>query len=123
MKVLSHEEDALDEPLHAEVAAIKRKYYALARKVFDGLAAAGLAPGLNPRVAVLSLFGMMNWVYKWHNPEVDPGSDESNRPHRPNFPPRRASHRSRREGHRPSSKLGCALVAQASASVKGKAAV
>jgi hypothetical protein len=19
---------------------------------------------------------MMNWVYKWHNPEVDPGSDE-----------------------------------------------
>src|SRR5208283_4843016 len=30
MKVLSHEEDALDEPLHAEVAAIKRKYYALA---------------------------------------------------------------------------------------------
>ena len=76
MKVLSHEEDALDEPLHAEVAAIKRKYYALARKVFDGLAAAGLAPGLNPRVAVLSLFGMMNWVYKWHNPEVDPGSDE-----------------------------------------------
>ncbi len=76
MRVLSHEEDALDEPLHAEVAAIKRKYYALARKVFDGLASAGLAPGLNPRVAVLSLFGMMNWVYKWHNPEVDPGSDE-----------------------------------------------
>ncbi len=76
MKVLSHEEDALDEPLHGEVAAIKRKYYALARKVFDDLAAAGLAAGLNPRVAVLCLFGMMNWVYKWHNPEVDPGSEE-----------------------------------------------
>jgi AcrR family transcriptional regulator len=76
MKVLSHEEDALDEPLHAEVAAIKRKYYGLARKVFDDLAAGGLATGLNPRVAVLSLFGMMNWVYKWHNPEIDPGSDE-----------------------------------------------
>jgi hypothetical protein len=76
MKVLSHEEDALDEPLHAEVATIKRKYYGLARKIFDDLAAVGLAPGLNPRVAVLSLFGMMNWVYKWHNPEIDPGSDE-----------------------------------------------
>jgi AcrR family transcriptional regulator len=76
MKVLSHEEDALDEPLHAEVAAIKRKYYGLARKVFDDLTVAGLAPDLNPRVAVLSLFGMMNWVYKWHNPEVDPGSQE-----------------------------------------------
>lgn len=76
MKVLSHEEDALDEPLHAEVATIKRKYYGLARKIFDDLAAAGLTPGLNPRVAVLSLFGMMNWIYKWHNPEIDPGSDE-----------------------------------------------
>ena len=76
MKVLSHEEEALEEPLHGEVAAIKRKYYRLARKIFDEVAAAGLAPGLNPRVAVLSLFGMMNWVYKWHNPELDPGSDE-----------------------------------------------
>jgi TetR/AcrR family transcriptional regulator, cholesterol catabolism regulator len=76
MKVLSHEEEALDEPFHTEVAAIKRKYYGLARKVFDEVSATGLAPGLNPRVAVLSLFGMMNWVYKWHNPEVDPGSDE-----------------------------------------------
>jgi TetR/AcrR family transcriptional regulator, cholesterol catabolism regulator len=76
MKVLSHEEDALEEPLHSEVAAIKRKYYGLARKIFDEVAAAGLAPALNPRIAVLSLFGMMNWVYKWHNPEVDPGADE-----------------------------------------------
>ena len=76
MKVLSHEEDALDEPFHAEIAAIKRKYYGLARKVFDDLAAAGLAPALKSRVAVLSLFGMMNWVYKWHNPQIDPGSDE-----------------------------------------------
>ena len=76
MKVLSHEEDALNEPLHAEVASIKRKYYGLARKLFDDVAAAGIAPGLNPRVAILSLFGMMNWVYKWHNPKVDPGSAE-----------------------------------------------
>jgi TetR/AcrR family transcriptional regulator, cholesterol catabolism regulator len=76
MKVLSHEEDALEEPFHAEVDAIKRKYYGLARKIFDEVAAMGLAPGLHPRVAVLSLFGMMNWVYQWHNPEVDPGAEE-----------------------------------------------
>ncbi len=23
------------------------------------------------RIAVLSLFGMMNWIYTWHNPQVD----------------------------------------------------
>ena len=76
MKVLSHEEDALDSPYREEVAAIKKRYYALAREIFDGLAAKGLMDGLNPRVAVLSLFGMMNWVYKWHNSNVDPGSEE-----------------------------------------------
>jgi hypothetical protein len=76
MKVLSHEEEALDEPFRSEVAAIKRRYYNLAREIFDGVAAEASASVLNPRIAVLSLFGMMNWVYKWHNPEVDPGAEE-----------------------------------------------
>ncbi len=76
MKVLSHEEEALEEPFRQEVAAIKRKYFALARKIFEEVMADASNPGLNPRVAVLSLFGMMNWVYKWHKPGVDPGADE-----------------------------------------------
>ena len=74
MKVLSHEEEALDPPYRDEVDGIMRRYYALAREIFDGLVLAGLAEGLNPRVAVLSLFGMMNWIYKWHNSKVDPGA-------------------------------------------------
>jgi TetR/AcrR family transcriptional regulator, cholesterol catabolism regulator len=76
MKVLSHEEEALEPPYREEVATIKRRYYALAREIFDGLDADAQAPELNPRVAVLSLFGMMNWVYKWHNPKVDPSAVE-----------------------------------------------
>ena len=76
MKVLSHEDEALEEPYYEKVAAIKRRYYALAREIFDALAADGLAPGVNPRLAVLSLFGMMNWVYKWHNAKVDPDATE-----------------------------------------------
>jgi TetR/AcrR family transcriptional regulator, cholesterol catabolism regulator len=76
MKVLSHEEDALDPPYQEEVAAIKRRYYAVAREIFDSLATEGISPSLNPRIAVLSLFGMMNWVYKWHNAKVDPSAEE-----------------------------------------------
>jgi len=76
MKVLAHEEEMLGEPYFEEVAAIKRRYYALARKIFDELAAEGAAEGLNPRVAVLSLFGMMNWIYKWHKPGHDPNADQ-----------------------------------------------
>jgi len=76
MKVLSHEETALDEPFRQGIAAIKRKYLALARKIFDGVVAESPNQGLNARVAVLSLFGMMNWVYQWHRPASDPGAEE-----------------------------------------------
>jgi len=76
MKVLSHEEDALGDPYSEKVQAIKRRYYALAREIFDSIAAEGLAPGIHPRIAVLSLFGMMNWTYKWHKPGVDPDAAE-----------------------------------------------
>jgi TetR/AcrR family transcriptional regulator, cholesterol catabolism regulator len=76
MKVLSHEDDALAEPYREKVAAIKRRYYALACEIFYSVASEGAAPGINPRLAVLSLFGMMNWVYKWHNAAVDPGAAE-----------------------------------------------
>jgi len=76
MKVLSHEEDALEPPYREEVAASKRQYYALTREIFDSLAKEGLAAARNPRIAVLSLFGMMNWVYKWHNSRIDPDAQE-----------------------------------------------
>jgi len=76
MKVLAQEEEALDAPYRDEVADLKRRYYAQAREIFDALAGEGMSPGLNPRVAVLSLFGMMNWVYKWHNPKIDVGAEE-----------------------------------------------
>jgi AcrR family transcriptional regulator len=73
MKVLSHEEEALEEPYRREVAALKRRYYHMGRDIFSELAA---APSLNPRVAVLSLYGMMNWICKWHNFRIDPGAEE-----------------------------------------------
>jgi len=76
MKVLSHEEGALESPFRQEIGAIKRKYFALAHKIFDEVVPEGPNPGLNERVAVLSLFGMMNWVYQWHKPGIDPGADE-----------------------------------------------
>ncbi len=76
MKVLSHEEEALGEPYGEKVQEIKRRYYSLAREIFDSLVAEGMGPGVNPRVAVLSLFGMMNWPYKWHKPGMDPDAAE-----------------------------------------------
>jgi TetR/AcrR family transcriptional regulator, cholesterol catabolism regulator len=70
MKVLSHEDDVLKEELGADIANLKRQYYHCCADLVDVLKAAkGLQ--FNSRVAVLSLFGMMNWIYTWYNPHVD----------------------------------------------------
>src|SRR5215472_5567256 len=37
MKVLSHEEEALEPPYRDEIAAINRRYYALAREIFEAV--------------------------------------------------------------------------------------
>jgi TetR/AcrR family transcriptional regulator, cholesterol catabolism regulator len=75
MKVLSHEDDALKNGFGQEIAAIKREYYRICVDLLDKFKAAkGLE--FKSRIAVLSLFGMMNWIYTWHNPRVDADAAE-----------------------------------------------
>jgi TetR/AcrR family transcriptional regulator, cholesterol catabolism regulator len=70
MKVLSHEAEVLKNGFASEVAAIKREYYRICVGLLDDLKRdCGLQ--FSTRIAVLSLFGMMNWIYTWHNPRVD----------------------------------------------------
>ena len=70
MKVLSHEAEVLKNGFASEVAAIKREYYRICVGLLDELKTErGLH--FSTRIAVLSLFGMMNWIYTWHNPRVD----------------------------------------------------
>jgi AcrR family transcriptional regulator len=70
MKVLSHEAGALKNGFASEVAAIKREYYRICVALLDDLRRdRGLE--FSTRIAVLSLFGMMNWIYTWHNPRAD----------------------------------------------------
>jgi TetR/AcrR family transcriptional regulator, cholesterol catabolism regulator len=70
MKVLVHEDDTLKNEHGTEVRAIKRDYYRICLDLLEdfqrgrGLQSSG-------RLAVLSLFGMINWIYTWHNPRVD----------------------------------------------------
>ncbi|HLH09571.1 MAG TPA: TetR/AcrR family transcriptional regulator [Terriglobales bacterium] len=78
MTVLSHEDETLTGELGKEVAELKREYYKLCVSLVDELR--GSHPEfdsrLNTRLAVLSLFGMMNWIYTWHNARVDADSGE-----------------------------------------------
>ena len=74
MKVLSHEDEALEGDYGREVAEIKREYYRICREL---LSRYKKEKGLqfDGRTAVLSLFGMMNWIYTWYDPRQDGGAD------------------------------------------------
>jgi AcrR family transcriptional regulator len=75
MKVLAHEDEALGGSFRKEVLEIKRRYVGIALGIFEEMRDAGVARRMNPRVAVLSLFGMMNWTYTWHRAQADPQAD------------------------------------------------
>lgn len=73
MKVLVHEDETLKDSRGSEIAAIKREYYRICLELLEDLRREkGLE--FSARLAVLSLFGMINWIYTWHNPRVDPAA-------------------------------------------------
>jgi AcrR family transcriptional regulator len=78
MKVLSHEAEVLKNGFGAEIAAIKREYYRICVGLLDDFKLAKRLE-FSSRMAVLSLFGMMNWIYTWYNPRVDADAKELSR--------------------------------------------
>ena len=70
MKVLSHEDDVLSDELGKEITALKRQYYHSCADLIEGLKG-DKKLDLNSRAAVMSLFGMINWLHTWYNLRVD----------------------------------------------------
>jgi AcrR family transcriptional regulator len=78
MKVLSHEAEVLKNGFGAEIAAIKREYYRICVGLLDDFKLTKRLE-FSSRMAVLSLFGMMNWIYTWYNPRVDAHAEDLSR--------------------------------------------
>lgn len=82
MKVLSHEASMLKGPYGQEIQAIKRQYYRICVDLLENLRKARLGKNAPPparhqhRTEVLALFGMLNWIYTWYNPQIDPSSSD-----------------------------------------------
>jgi len=70
LKVLAHEDEALKNGFNSEIAAIKREYYRICLGLMDDLKRQHKL-NFNSRTAVMSLFGMINWIYTWYNPRQD----------------------------------------------------
>ena len=70
LKVCSHELDSLTGASYEETRRIRLEYYAVVRAIVDRLVSV-LAPpnGVDPHVATMSLFGTLNWLYRWYDPK------------------------------------------------------
>jgi AcrR family transcriptional regulator len=70
MKVLSHEAESLAGDLHAHVSTKKTRYTALARSILkDVQTHQNPDSEIDLTVATYALFGMMNWIYNWYDPQ------------------------------------------------------
>ncbi|HEU4767338.1 MAG TPA: TetR/AcrR family transcriptional regulator [Pyrinomonadaceae bacterium] len=70
MKVLSHEADSLRGDLHAHVSTRKDNYTRLARRILEEVQSlTSNKDAVDLTVATYALFGMMNWIYNWYDPQ------------------------------------------------------
>ena len=70
MKVLSHEAESLAGDLHLHVSGKKQKYTRLAREILEELQQQQpLEQRVDLTAATYALFGMMNWIYNWYDPQ------------------------------------------------------
>ena len=80
MKVLSHEAESLTGERLEEVRALKKAYVELCMGLLAALDAHDGGPGAghrpNRHVAAYTLFGMINWIYTWYDPQGVVGVEE-----------------------------------------------
>ncbi|HVO35444.1 MAG TPA: TetR/AcrR family transcriptional regulator [Gemmatimonadales bacterium] len=76
MKVLSHEAESLTGERLEEVRRLKRAYVDLCEDLLARLEEQSGVERVNRHVAAYALFGMMNWIYTWYDPQGSVGVEE-----------------------------------------------
>ena len=70
LKVCSHELDSLNGAAYEEARQLRRDYYDLTRTIVDRVFEARAPEStLDRHMATMSLFGMLNWLYRWYDPK------------------------------------------------------
>jgi len=67
MKVLSHEADSLTKERQESINLLKKEYVTLLADLIGDAQEDGAKA--DKHVATYALFGMMNWIYTWYDPE------------------------------------------------------
>jgi AcrR family transcriptional regulator len=70
LKVCSHELDSLSGEAYEEAKRLRQEYYKITRSIVDRIFEAHASEStLNRHVATMSLFGVLNWLYRWYAPK------------------------------------------------------
>jgi len=76
LKVCAHEMESLSGDAYREVLEIRRRYFRAARSVVADALRHFDNDRLDPNLATLNLFGMLNWIYMWYDPERNSSAKE-----------------------------------------------
>jgi AcrR family transcriptional regulator len=71
MKVMSREAEQLKGEFAEHIGELRRRYVRLVRGILDELGKDHVVRDVPTSIAVFILFGMMNWMYTWYDPERD----------------------------------------------------
>ncbi len=71
MKVLSHEAECLQGEFLARIRQTKKRYYDNLLAILREIRGDRRGNGRELRLAAMTLFGSMNWIYTWYRTEVD----------------------------------------------------
>lgn len=76
LKICAYEIESLEGDYYDQVAEKRREYFQLAHGIVSGLIESGRGSGVDSRLATLSLFGTLNWIFMWYEPGRYAGSEE-----------------------------------------------
>ena len=71
MKVMAHEDESLTGEFNEKILVLKRRYVKVIQDLIGELQQREGGKGVDLRLATFALFGMMNWIYTWHQPKRD----------------------------------------------------
>lgn len=75
LRVCAVELDTLTGEYYEEVAEVRREYFKVMLELVSALRDTGGERAERTRLATLSLFGTLNWLFQWYDAERDPGAE------------------------------------------------
>lgn len=76
LKICAYDIESLNGDYYDQVAEKRREYFQLAHNIVSELIESGNARDVDSRLATLSLFGTLNWIFMWYEPGRYAGSEE-----------------------------------------------